>query len=262
MGKESLEKKQTKVVESKETEKLPPILLIYRDNDLFQKAVPEIEKQLISLGHKVEIERFSKETDKRDIEKWVKEHKERFENKEILGDETCGWGKLDSFVNVSISEAVLGKDNEYTKGVISKIVKNILLNKENMPNYVEIVSAHLLDHKPLSDLKGNTEARREIEKWLIDGGISSELFKSPSKANVTKSWTRWRIADRHEGGGSGTFVDSGRPNHKTIRLRLPLGNFVVDAAKSNLINMESRVLEKYKKILKRYINFFSENLKE
>src|SRR3989344_9622315 len=70
-------------------EQLPLILIIYRDNDLFEKYVPEIARILQAKGRRVEIKNFPRGTKKDEIKEWYDENLERLAGTEIISDETA-----------------------------------------------------------------------------------------------------------------------------------------------------------------------------
>ena len=80
--------KQLSVAESKEALNLPPILFIYRDNDLYESSIPGIINSLQTTGRKVEAQVFPRGTSDEKISKWLKEHSVKFGNKEIVEDDT------------------------------------------------------------------------------------------------------------------------------------------------------------------------------
>lgn len=75
--------------ENKEKLKLPPILLIYRDNDLFQEKIPEMQSVWQSIGRTVEIQSFPRDTEKDAIIKWYEENKDKLKDKEMITDDTA-----------------------------------------------------------------------------------------------------------------------------------------------------------------------------
>lgn len=170
-------------VSSKEAEKQPPILLVYRDNDLFQKYMPVIAETLKSLGRQVEIQNFPKEATEDDIKKWGIEHKAEIGSKVVWPDGTSYWPlsnaeikglkeknrslsyKLDNIFDEATLRALFGenyiskwrsggREVEYSdedhyngsKQVILGIVERILVKKENVPKKVYIFTDRILDH--------------------------------------------------------------------------------------------------------------------
>ena len=94
-----------------------PMAVIYRDNDLFQEYVPEIESYIKSLNGEIQLAPFSKGTDKYTIQKWYEENRDALAGKVLLTDNTCypeyGYkiegskasqeGKLDMILNTAFS---------------------------------------------------------------------------------------------------------------------------------------------------------------
>jgi len=164
-------------------EQLPPILIIYRDNDLFEKYVPEIARILQAKGRRVEIKNFPRGTKKDEIKEWYDENLERLAGTEIISDETANVpyklyelqeekgikdaGSLDGIMGGVTVKAIWGeKTVEFypsdSRGIskeqlfhqeeqrlnefYSAIIKYILANPENAPNKIYLFTDHILDH--------------------------------------------------------------------------------------------------------------------
>ena len=164
--------------EQKEEEKKSPIFIIYRDNDLFQKQIPEMVKILSSMGRQVEVQSFPKETNKEEIEEWYKENLERLAGMEMISDITAGIpfnlykefksqgtksrNDLDDLISKVIKKAIWGEgvDNKTLqrfpseKEFYSGIMKRILENQENMPNKIYLFLDHITDHMDIKEYAG------------------------------------------------------------------------------------------------------------
>ena len=161
-------------------EQLPPILIIYRDNDLFEKYVPEIARILQAKGRKVEIKNFPRNTEGDEIKEWYDENLERLAGMEIISDGTAsvpyalnkfqkekgikdiadldglmnkttkitifGPYKTDSY-GIGQPEAIRSEDqSDQLKKFFAVMVKRILENKENMPSKIYIFTDYILSH--------------------------------------------------------------------------------------------------------------------
>ena len=172
--------------EQKEEEQKSPIFIIYRDNDLFQKQIPEMVKILSAMGRQVEVQGFSRETTEKEIKKWYEENQSELEGKEIISDRTAGIpqdmeknmisagtkkvGNIDNLLSGAMSKVLLGDSydklensgNILSDGFIktdthrtpekeveeffTAVVKRILDNPKNIPNKVIIFPDHIMDH--------------------------------------------------------------------------------------------------------------------
>jgi len=165
-------------------EQLPPILIIYRDNDLFEKYVPEIARILQAKGRKVEIKNFPRNTEGDEIKEWYEENLERLAGVEIISDKTAHvpykfhkfekekgikeigdldrdlinqtimatmWGEKANLVftspdrGLSVEQRLTFEDQQWNE-TYQVIIKRILESQENIPNNVYIFSDHILDH--------------------------------------------------------------------------------------------------------------------
>jgi len=73
-----------------EDKTLGPIYMVYRDNRNWEKYAPKIIDHIRKeLGGQVEVQVFSRETDKKEIKKWYQENEAKFKDELILSDDTC-----------------------------------------------------------------------------------------------------------------------------------------------------------------------------
>ena len=82
-------------VGSKEAQKLPLVLFVYRDNDLFKGLLPKVTNELKSLGREIEVKSFLPETKEDDIKKWFEKNLDEVLEKELVTDMTCDRAEVD-----------------------------------------------------------------------------------------------------------------------------------------------------------------------
>lgn len=187
------EMSEEKARKFEQREQMSPILIIYRDNDLFEKYVPEIERMFTAQGRRIEVKNFPRGTDKNEIEEWYKENLEKLTGTEIISDQTAGVpyissefykstqekgikriADLDRLMNPIIERTVLGEEGieamsdtaEDQSSRWSKffaiIMKRILENQERIPDKIYILSDHIVDHVDLAAYTDMTyEERRK-----------------------------------------------------------------------------------------------------
>lgn len=80
----SIESKQ----ENKEELELPPVFIIYRENDLFTQQIPYFVEALGSGGRKVEVKIFPSRTEEKYIAEWAKNNEDLLKNHEVIIDRT------------------------------------------------------------------------------------------------------------------------------------------------------------------------------
>jgi len=171
MKKESMEKIESKEegmgqerkAESKEAEKLPPIFMIYRDNDLFKEWVPKIAETLKGLGRKVEIQSFPAGTEKEEIKKWLKDEKERLKKGDLITDHT-----VQSTLRYSgISEVTKDQTRINLDDVMEDVAIETLWGDEDKEEYKKMI-----DPNYRSEFAAENENRRK-EIWInIEKAIS------------------------------------------------------------------------------------------
>ncbi len=248
------------------------ILLVYRENDLFQEYIPEVIETLTSLGHQVKTHSFPLGTDKVEIRKWAQEHKNEFKNRAVMVDgtfrraisyelqEELDVNSLDEFFDKATEMVVLGtdykellaemgsSDMETTGKAYYALIQRILESKENLPEKVYVRGYHILDHNPFYSLiqslkddikKAEAVAVETLKKWLVEGGIpaGSILFYEGEKGEVEIGAGDWIIADRH-------IIEWVYKGHPTIILEMPFSNFYRSAQKQGLIKLRPREIEK------------------
>jgi len=181
---------------------LKNIIVVYRDNDLFQEMVPEIVSILRSSGREVEVKVFSLEMKQGSIVSWLNENTEVLAGKIFLSDKTSRL-PMDLVKNLSSSglevsifdldtliyassqgnimpSAFYGLSSLSAYGdFFTHIVKQIFKNTTNMPDRVVIFTSNIADHTPelqeVSDgYMANIEIAKILQHSLIDGGIGAD----------------------------------------------------------------------------------------
>jgi len=188
--------------DNKEIEKLPPIYLIYRDNDLFKKWTPKIRKILKEgMNRKVETHSFPAGTESEDIEMWIKENENKICSKDVVTDGTIAnllpreiekkmehnkhLYALDSVLDRAVKKIVLKnmaekklydieEDFKDTREAFCNIVEQIIENEDKKPKKVCIIAnKHLVSHAPLGGEEVCPEEEREklpavkiFKKWI------------------------------------------------------------------------------------------------
>jgi hypothetical protein len=146
------------------------------------------------------------------------------------------------------------------------IIERILKNAE--PKRINIFLSNILDHEPFSkkpDNKENEAKNREIAKeqiggWFIKGGVDRKQIAFNPEENYKKikesiekkkgSAGNWLVFDRHLLGGLEERL--GKIKTDSIKLQLPLGNFLQDAINNSLLQIDSsKAEEELKQILKK-----------
>src|SRR3989344_1153625 len=306
-----------RTMETKERELLPAVFVIYRENDLYEKYAPDVVTRLRAMDRRVEIQAFSRDVDVKERKRWAEEHKEEFKGKGLLLDGTC-WGQLpdegkgreyektglddlfDKVISKTIWGEILGEnppgklgellkeglefldDGEVSEGeihdVFVSLVKQILEQRENMPEKVYISPDRLLDHEPFRAWKKNTErmagktpyqiekeVANEIKRWLIEAGISDQsiqvtddveemivgdmrgltISKRQEKIKEAMKELRtntWFVSDRHYGRNIFEPTEN-NPIEQGKVLYLPLGSFYHSAVQVGLLKPNDETLK-------------------
>ena len=206
---------ELKEISAAEKGELPPIFMIYRDNNLFKKWVPKVAETLKGLGRKVKIQSFPAGTPEEEIEEWGRENESKLKSKDILSDKTVAQAcqlyfrdyyqdvlfskldTLDSLQEKAVQKVILGSEikkiekqeekmGEKSKQAFIKMVSLALKKKKNQPRKVYILTSHISDHvgkinKEKEGLKNLTGSGPEIGKmfkmWLVEAGIPEESIE-------------------------------------------------------------------------------------
>jgi len=152
--------------EHKEAEKLPQILIVYRDNSMFRELVPRMVDTLSGLGREVQCQIFPEGTPETEIKKWFEDNRQTQEG-DLISDGTyersTGYKErplinLDDITETVTFASVCGEfayereiDVKNGQG-ITKVVQNILANPQNAPKKVFILTDNIFDHYPLEAL--------------------------------------------------------------------------------------------------------------
>lgn len=149
---------------SKEGEQMLPILIIYRDNDLFEKWMPEVVQNLRSFGRKVEIQSFTSTTDKEQIKQWIIDNKENLQGKELLSDGTCKSATWDKRVKQELKEELTFSNLD---SLMSEATESALLG---------------VSQKDLSKSLPSDEIRMGVEEGKDITGLENQYLSVESKA--------------------------------------------------------------------------------
>ncbi len=283
------QKPQDQQSESNEQLKMPTILLMYRDNDLFSVTIPEVADMLRSMGRQVEIRTFSREMQRKELQNSVDDERGSLTGKVILTDRTLSLASyntleragvaedhqeyLDSLFQETVGRSILGDEYaavenrtspdslEATQNAVSAIVERILENKDHLPDAVFVSNDRIRDHAPLGKNAFNSasDAALEVAKWLEAGGIAPNTigvegeFGRWSLNTVESARERplvWHIQDRHGHSSVGPrTVDQSR---STVRhFGLPLANFFFNAMANGLLNIKPEEMDAYREELRK-----------
>ncbi len=91
--------------------------IVYRDNELFQNYIPEMKKYLESIGKKVEIKSFPKETSFEGIFSWFEKNINSLEKEVLLTDKTS------YMEDYGIGSEDLGGEIKYTRKNLNQIME-------------------------------------------------------------------------------------------------------------------------------------------
>lgn len=236
--------------------------IIYRDNDLFQEYIPEIEKYFKSLNGNVRFTSFPKGTDENIIRDWYKQNRDNLAGKVLLTDNTCSpkyreveaskasvKGGLDQILSQAFTDTLgdeIGKKNfaekidslETYDQIFPKIFKMLFSKKELLPNEVHIIenyiSAHIEHLTPDAEkdieagTKKETVIAKRFKKYIEDAGFPSGsiAIQNDILKEIDKK-NNWILVDRHnrnlESVTEATTID------------LPFGSFIQSVEKHGLI---------------------------
>ncbi len=258
--------------EAKESKEAPAILLIYRDNDLFQKYMTEVSQKLLSLGRKVETHVFPVGTAQEEIKGWLQKHREKLQDKLLLSDATVPSGldnsdallknftRKDSygqFLNTLFERATaetllhaLGQDvkralyytperedSDFVRMGTVILFRAILATPKYRPTHVKIDDWKIRDHFPLRGFPSDHEAIEEVRRWLREAGIADDVLNRRQEERAD-NMVYWKIFDRHcltTNENPVIFKDESDGSRSIdITLRLPLSNLFGDALRGGL----------------------------
>ena len=245
-------------------EQLPQILIIYRDNDLFEKYVPEIARIIQIKGREVEIKNFPRGAEEDEIKKWYEENMERLAGTEIISDKTAdipykldklkeekgikNIGNLDrDLIDRTIKATMWGEkadlvfnapdwglpveqrrtlEDQRWNETYPVITKRILENQENMPNNVYIFSDRILDHVDLAVYTGIDSKDRDANKELFQRKMEEleKIFPEKLKRTLVESGI-----DAEK-----IVIKSEEPNQQELQEIDQAGNWVIIDRHSNM----------------------------
>lgn len=254
--------KENKIEKNLDSELIGSMDIIYRDNDLFQEYIPEIEKYFKSLNGDARFTSFPKGTDENIIRDWYKKNRDNLTGKVLLTDSTCypkggeveaseasKEGGLDQILNQAFTDVLedeLGKKNfaekidslETYDQIFPKIFKMLFSKKELLPNEVYIIenyiSAHIGSLTPdvEKDIAAGTTKEtviaKRFKKYIESAGFHSGsiAIQNDILKEIDKK-NNWILVDRHnrnlESITEATTID------------LPFGSFIQSVQKHGLI---------------------------
>lgn len=148
--------------ERKET--LIPLLFVYRNNDLFQKFIPDMVNELKLSGENVELKAFPKETEEKEIQEWYEKNKNILHDRDLVPDGTVAW---------AVNSDLAAKDENFSVRKVYKLVLDDLMNKAVQ----RAIFGTLPDEYERQAFKNES-----IEKLLeIDQQMFEEIFKRIQK---------------------------------------------------------------------------------
>lgn len=261
---------------TKEMKKHATLFFIYRNNTLFEKQYPIIEKYLTKMGRQVDTQIFPQGTSEKEIQEWYKKNEELLSKKAIVSDQTARIpyeiekrvmydlgarevGGLDKLIDIVMRKIVFGESKDKTDDIESDkkfmitIVKNILMNPNRHPKKVLIFLSRMGDHlikgagvEPYSEA-GEQYMVTKIKEWLIEGGIESQkiekrkekICSEPNSSGI--SCINQDVLNNVDKPNYWIITDRHtdiKPDSTSlaIALGMPLGNFYKDAKENGLIN--------------------------
>lgn len=168
-----------------EEEKLAPILIIYRDNDLFAKQVPEITKSFQQMGRKLETKVFPKETSADEIKNWYMQNKHVLEGVDIVSDRTAS---VPQDMKNEI-EASGTKQIENLDSLISKAMSRVLLGESSYQKLSKNNNQVLYEGSIRRGMNFNEESTENIKEFFaaIVRRILSNPNNNPEKVVIFPS---------------------------------------------------------------------------
>jgi hypothetical protein len=256
----------------------PKAFLVYRDNDVYHRAIPAIADQLRVSGINVGMISFPAGTPEEEIRQELEKREEEFGNVVVLTDGTVdrSWvgprrdelksrgiavnpinGNLDSRFDESVFPVIGGEtaeeegwDIEDVKGY-SKVFSNVFraaLENER-PEKIIVGPSSLRDHQPFSTDHYGFEGEPEdnIAKWIEEAGYPPEDIVVDDVNTLDPGVKVWHIVDRH------TIRDNNRISYRldaagklvkgynpNVRvLRVPLFNLFEDLKEEGIITNET-----------------------
>ncbi len=195
-----------------EMKKNAPLFFIYRDNELFRKHLPIVQKQLLEMGRELEAQVFPQGTSKEDIKKWYAENINVLSQKAVMSDQTARIpydsekktkyelgartiGSFDELTSRVLEDVLLGAhEGEYNRGKSDRensaklmiiLIKNILENPVNRPEKVKILSSnmdnHLGDFDNVEFVRGQMYTSRTQKEAIENYPIEENMLEQQKK---------------------------------------------------------------------------------
>ncbi|MBU4331565.1 hypothetical protein KKD20_00365 [Patescibacteria group bacterium] len=163
------EAEEGKTPEAKETKKLPPVFLIYRNNNVFEKLVPKIAETFGSLDREVKIQSFPAGTDQIKILNWILTNSKEIAGTEIVTDETVKY----AFSGIEDEMRHFPDPNEEAaKEKAMKVLKNCSRHYEYLDFFEPPLIGETLFGKNYSD-----EFHEKAESLEKSGELISDIVK-------------------------------------------------------------------------------------
>lgn len=176
-----------------------PILLMYRDNDLFSQHIPGVVAELQSLGRFVEVQSLPAGTPSSKVREWSEQNAAIFRGKLVLTDGTCGYSSdpygqavkkdmayLDRLFSLRTQRVLLGEhfrevgdyeaygeNIKHVKSGYLNLLRRILEGPEHMPEKVIIVRDMMLDH----EFRSFRDSLSDEDRKLYRGGKTSLMME-------------------------------------------------------------------------------------
>lgn len=217
------------------------IVLVYRENDLFEQLVPAVVNVLYGFGCSVKTIEFDRSTTRQSVKENLVDRVSEFEDMPFIADETClfplqsidadidlilQYNNLDKVFDSVITHLIESGDGS------SGFVKALkVISPESRPETVQVVTNHLTDHKPFSEME-NCEVINQLREWFEEAGYKVNVEEAGS--GIQRDWV---IIYRHS-----VKYDTAHEFFDIV-LGLPLANFIQDASRHGLLSLNESQLE-------------------
>ena len=143
-----------------EKEKLPSVLMVYRDNELFKKIVPLMAQQLVGLGIKADSQVFQVGTSEEEILNWAKENTNKILLNEVLTDETCSKVVCNEY-NGGVKP--LKKRSGYLDKISDEVICKVLFKDKEINNSDDVEGKCVYETIDLDGEKAADQYEEELE---------------------------------------------------------------------------------------------------
>ena len=252
---------------------LPPLSVIYRDNDVYEKLIPGIVANLQSFGMPVNVKSFPRGS-KEEIKSWFEEPKNQdiLHKNQILLDDTSRFlmpdelrkdfeknhnkmEQLDTFSHKIVFNAfygkiegkALGEEMSIEEGLnhFERIMKIVLAEDNNKPKEISIVTNQISAHRDgfqiPKEWEGSAEdwhnfVAQKLKDVLVRNGIEENTINIiPEMSQEYDKDYSWYIADRHA--SSKKIGDDFYEASKALKLPLPFDSMIRAVEEKIFANM-------------------------